>query len=73
MTPQEFRSALASAGLRQRRLAELLGVAVSTVNRWANESPQHIPPPLYAINFVRAWAAMTPEQQATITTDSNVH
>lgn len=69
MTPQEFRSALASAGLRQRRLAALLGVAVSTVNRWTNEGPQHIPPPIYAINFVRAWVMLTPEQQAEFAND----
>lgn len=63
MTPQNFREALASAELRQRRLAELLGVAISTVNRWANEGPQHIEPPLYAINFVRAWAMLTDVQR----------
>jgi transcriptional regulator with XRE-family HTH domain len=40
MTNDEFRSALKSLGLRQRWLAQRLGLAVSTVNRWATgEAP----------------------------------
>lgn len=35
MTAEEFRGALKMLGIRQRWLAERLGVAVSTVNRWA--------------------------------------
>lgn len=35
MTPAEFRSLLKLLGLRQVTLAEALGVAPLTVNRWA--------------------------------------
>lgn len=35
MTAPEFRAALKSLGLRQRWLAERLGVNKTTVNRWA--------------------------------------
>lgn len=45
MTADEFRAALKSLGLRQRWLAERLGVETSTVNRWATGKA---PVPQYA-------------------------
>jgi transcriptional regulator with XRE-family HTH domain len=35
MTADEFRAALKACGLRQNALAELLGVHIMTVNKWA--------------------------------------
>jgi transcriptional regulator with XRE-family HTH domain len=35
MTPADFRAALKTIGMRQNQLAEELGVAPITVNRWA--------------------------------------
>lgn len=46
MTPDEFRAALKRLGLRQRWLAERLGVETSTVNRWATGKA---PVPQYAV------------------------
>lgn len=45
----EFRAALKSVGLRQRDLARQLGVAVTTVNRWATGRQ---PVPGYAVAFL---------------------
>lgn len=46
MTPADFRSTLKRLGLSQRELASRLGLAVSTVNRWAvGEAPV----PQYAV------------------------
>jgi transcriptional regulator with XRE-family HTH domain len=44
MTTAEFRSTIRALGLTQRALAERLGLATSTVNRWAQgqvEVPQY--------------------------------
>jgi transcriptional regulator with XRE-family HTH domain len=46
LTAPEFRAALKSLNLSQRSLAERLGVAVSTVNRWAQGKA---PVPQYAV------------------------
>jgi transcriptional regulator with XRE-family HTH domain len=68
MTPQEFRSALRAIGLSQRALAERLGLAISTVNRWA-VGPT--PVPRYAIAYLdvvgklRALAAFATEEPIT--------
>jgi DNA-binding transcriptional regulator YiaG len=35
MTPAEFRGEIRALGLSQRALAATLGLAISTVNRWA--------------------------------------
>lgn len=45
MTALEFRAALKALGISQRWLARHLGVAVSTVNRWAQGD---FPVPQYA-------------------------
>ena len=42
MKPDDFRAALARAGISQRAFAARSGVAVSTVNRWA-QGTQPIP------------------------------
>jgi transcriptional regulator with XRE-family HTH domain len=56
MTPATFRLALRAAGLTQRRLAALLGVTPSTVNRWCDDDrTDRLDPPRYAVAFVRAW------------------
>lgn len=58
MTAEEFRATLKSLGLRQRVLAERLGVEASTVNRWATGKA---PVPQYAAYVLelirdRGWA-----------------
>lgn len=57
MTADEFRATLKSLGLRQRWLAERLGVSTSTVWRWANGD---LPVPQYAVfalSLIRQLAA----------------
>jgi DNA-binding transcriptional regulator YiaG len=50
MTAQEFRTTIRALGISQRALAKRLGLAVSTVNRWAvGEAPV----PEYAIAFIQ--------------------
>jgi DNA-binding transcriptional regulator YiaG len=49
MTPIEFREALKALGLTQRSLASTLGVAVTTVNRWARGLA---PVPQYAVAYL---------------------
>jgi transcriptional regulator with XRE-family HTH domain len=40
----------------QKRLADLLGIAPTTVNRWVRgERGDTIEPPFYAVNFMRAY------------------
>lgn len=43
MTAAEFRATLKRLGLRQRKLAGLLGVDVNTVNRWATGKVAPVP------------------------------
>ncbi|WP_062114104.1 helix-turn-helix domain-containing protein [Aureimonas sp. AU40] len=46
----------------QRRLADLLGVSYTTVNRWfcvATRSDA-LDPPFYAVNFMRAYIQLNP-------------
>ena len=50
MTATEFRAALDAAGLSQYRLAKDLGLAISTVSRWALGS---VPVPQYAVAYLR--------------------
>jgi DNA-binding transcriptional regulator YiaG len=49
MTKTEFHDALKATGLTQRALAQELGVAVSTVNRWATGG---LPIPKYASAYL---------------------
>lgn len=51
MTPDEFRATLKRLGLRQRWLAERLGVFESTVSGWARGT---YPVPQYAVAYLRA-------------------
>jgi transcriptional regulator with XRE-family HTH domain len=40
----------------QKRLADLLGIATTTVNRWVrDERNDTLDPPFYAVNFMRAY------------------
>lgn len=40
----------------QKRLADLLGTAPTTVNRWVRgEREDAVEPPFYAVNFMRAY------------------
>ena len=57
MTPLEFRDALRGLGLSQKDLALRLGLALSTVNRWAKGKA---PVPGYA----RAYLAIAPKESA---------
>jgi DNA-binding transcriptional regulator YiaG len=49
MTPTEFRAALASLNLSQRKFALRLGLSPLTVNRWAQSKA---PVPSYAIAYL---------------------
>lgn len=49
MKSDEFRALLKSCGLSQRKLAGLLGVAVSTVNHWATGK---MPVAQYAVAYL---------------------
>jgi transcriptional regulator with XRE-family HTH domain len=49
MTHTEFRAALRAIGMTQRALAERLGLAISTVNRWALGQA---PVPQYAVAYL---------------------
>jgi len=55
MTAPEFRTALTALDLRQKRLAECLGVTTATVNRWAVGK---IPVPQYAVFVLLLLAAL---------------
>lgn len=63
MTADEFRATLKVLGIRQRWLAEHLGVAVSTVNRWAQGT---LPVPQYAIFTLSLLGRLTDEQQRSL-------
>lgn len=52
---REFRYLLEQSGLEQKELAGLLGVGTVTVNRWCTDRSDHITPPWYAMNFLRAF------------------
>lgn len=54
MTPAQFRAALKACGLTQRAFAERLGLAYSTVNRWATGEIKPIP--RYAIAYLELLA-----------------
>lgn len=49
MSAAEFRILLKSTGISQRALSHKLGVAVSTVNRWAMGT---VPVPQYAVAYL---------------------
>lgn len=49
MTFAEFLSALAAAGMSRRSLADVLGVHIVTVNRWATGA---LPVPMYASAYL---------------------
>lgn len=53
MKSTEFQSTLRSVGLSQRKLAGRLGVAVTTVNRWATG---HVVVPRYAEAYLELYA-----------------
>jgi transcriptional regulator with XRE-family HTH domain len=53
MTPAELRAALRAAGLTQRALAQRLGLAISTVNRWALDKA---PVPQYVVAYLEVVA-----------------
>lgn len=58
---REFELLFDQSGLTQRRLAALLGTSHVTVNRWLKtERSDHVEPPFYALNFLRAYV-MLPE------------
>lgn len=58
---REFMILFEESRLTQRRLAALLGVAVTTVNRWFVDRNDSFEPPAYALQFLRAFA-MLPAQ-----------
>lgn len=68
MTQQtEYRTLLASSGLKQADLAHLLGKDRTAVNRWDNTaSAQGLPAPRYAIAFLRAYVMLSPEQRTAL-------
>jgi transcriptional regulator with XRE-family HTH domain len=67
MPPHTFRLELRAAGLTQRRLAALLGVSRSTVNRWCDdERTDRLNPPIYAVRFVRAWAELADDARERV-------
>lgn len=49
MTADEFRAELKELGIKQRWLANTLGVSANTVNRWATGE---IPVPAYATAYL---------------------
>ena len=55
MTSEEFRVELKALGLSQRALAMRLGLAVTTVNRWALEQ---VPVPQYAVAYLELRRAL---------------
>src|SRR5215813_15378523 len=55
MTSEEFRAELKALGLSQRALAMRLGLAVTTVNRWALEQ---VPVPQYAVAYLELRRAL---------------
>ena len=71
MTLAEFRDALHSLGLSQRDMAERLGLAFSTVSRWARDLA---PVPQYACAYLELLAAhqKTQRQLAALTDLENL-
>ncbi|HEX6957575.1 MAG TPA: helix-turn-helix transcriptional regulator [Ferrovibrio sp.] len=65
-TAQEFREALARAGLRRRHLAEMLGLSMSSVERYGSERRDSVPAPRYVMAFLEAYSMMLPYQQAEL-------
>lgn len=61
-----FKSLLKEAGLHQKELGEMLGIDPGTVNRWDGKNKQSRAAPLYAIQFLRAYLMLTPEQRAQL-------
>jgi DNA-binding transcriptional regulator YiaG len=61
MTPTEFRATLRALGLTQRALAERLGLATSTVNRWAKG---HADVPQYAVAYLDLVREVKPQSPA---------
>lgn len=55
MRPDTFKAILADAGLRQRKLAAVLGVTSNTVNRWARGL---VPVPRYAVAFLAVYSRL---------------
>jgi transcriptional regulator with XRE-family HTH domain len=55
MTANEFRDALKALGMTQRSFAERLGLAATTVNRWALGT---LPVPQYAVAFLQVAAEL---------------
>ena len=53
MTAVEFRAAMRNLGITQRALAERLGLAISTVNRWAMGQAEV---PQYAVAYLESRA-----------------
>jgi DNA-binding transcriptional regulator YiaG len=68
MTPTEFRATLRALNLTQRSLAERLGLAISTVNRWAK---RQVEIPQYAVAYLeerqKAEKAVTDSMSHTCT------
>lgn len=51
----------------QKRLADLLGLAPTTVNRWVRgERDDAIEPPFYAVNFMRAYIQLPEKTQVRL-------
>lgn len=51
----------------QKRLADLLGIATTTVNRWFREDrADAIAPPYYALNFMRAYIQLDDKAKASL-------
>lgn len=58
-----FSEAIRAAGLKQKHLASLLGVAENTVGRWCRGN---VPTPNYAWAFVEAYTLLTDEQKSSM-------
>ncbi|WP_138144641.1 hypothetical protein [Brucella sp. 10RB9215] len=65
-TRAEFRRLFELSGLRQKELASLLGNRDMTVNRWFADRSDAVMPPYYAVNFLRAYLMLTPEQRESL-------
>lgn len=62
----EYHRLLCEAGLKQRDLAALLGVDATTVNRWDGEGQQARPAPRYAVQFLRAYILLSPDDRLSL-------
>lgn len=62
MTSDDFRSLLESAGLSQRALASRLGLATTTVNRWAKGE---LKVPQYAVAYLDLWCQVASCRHST--------